>query len=229
MSIWAISDLHLSFDEKGILQKPMDSLNSLWYEHTKIIEKNWRKNILPHDTVLICGDISWAMDLEEGKYDFDWLKNLPGKKIISKGNHDYWWKSLAKVEHYFNKEITALQNNAVLCENYAICATRGWDFPKDNDEKSQKIFNRELMRLELSLKKGLSYNKDMILMLHYPPFNEKIEENPITKLLKNYPVKKCIFGHLHEKNILEETFVFDGITYDLVSADRLNFNPIQIS
>jgi len=228
MSIWAISDLHLSFNEKGILQKPMDKLNFAWHNHPKIIEKNWRKNILPTDTILICGDISWAMNFEDGKYDFEWLKNLPGKKIISKGNHDYWWKSLSKVEHYFNGEITAVHNNAILCENYVICAARGWDFPEENDEENKKIFNRELIRLELSLKQGTKYNKDIILMLHYPPFNEKIEKNAITNLFQKYPVKICIFGHLHETNVFKQTFVFDGVTYYLVSADILNFEPIKL-
>lgn len=228
MALYAISDLHLAFN----VDKPMDIFGDNWALHEKKIEENWRKFVREEDTVLIAGDISWGMKESESEEDLRWIDNLPGKKIISKGNHDFWWGSINKLNQTFEKT-KFLQNNYYEYKDYAICGSRGWICPGSDKftEKDRKIYERELIRLELSLKsaKKDGFNK-FIVMLHYPPTNEKFEQSGFVALCKQYNVEKLIYGHLHgavlKGSILDE--VVDGIEYIITSADYLEFSPKYI-
>lgn len=226
MSIYAIADLHLSFGEN----KPMDVFGVNWQNHTDKIKQNWNSKVSEEDLVLLPGDFSWAMYLEDTKKDFDYLSSLPGKKIMLKGNHDYWWSTLAKMNKYLSdndfNNIEFLQNNSFLYEDVIIAGTRGWGEDESSDDR--KIIARELLRLEMSLKDGISKfgdSKEMIVCMHYPPF---IDEKFIS-LMKRYNVKKCVYGHLHgeaRKNAKEG--MSDGIEYKLVSSDCMGFDLEKI-
>lgn len=224
MSLYAISDLHLSFNVK----KPMDIFGDKWSSHEKKIQNNWMQCINKDDTVLIAGDISWGMKESESSDDLKWVDNLPGKKIISKGNHDYWWNSITKLNKSFDNT-KFIQNNYYTYEDYAICGTRGWICPGSDkfSEKDKKIYDRELIRLELSLSEASKNGFDkFIVMLHYPPVNEKYEMSGFTDILHKYKVQKVIYGHLHgmtEDKLSDE--LDDGIEYNLTSSDFLDFYP----
>ncbi|HEY5525545.1 MAG TPA: metallophosphoesterase, partial [Clostridium sp.] len=195
MALYAISDLHLGFNE----DKPMDIFGEKWTGHPEKIKNNWIKKVNKEDTVLIAGDISWAMSSDSSGIDLQWVEELPGKKILSRGNHDYWWNSITKLNALF-ENTKFLQNNYYSYEDYAICGTRGWTCPGGDKftEKDKKIYLRELIRLRLSLdeakKNGFS---KFIVMLHYPPTNERFEESDFVKIIKEYGVEKVIYGHLH--------------------------------
>ena len=224
MALYAISDLHLSFNS----DKPMDIFGEKWRRHDEKIKNNWMAKIKEEDTVLIAGDISWAMKSEDSFEDLKWIDNLPGKKIISKGNHDFWWGSIKKLNSMFTNT-KFLQNNFYVYGEYAICGTRGWICPGSDKfvEKDEKIYARELIRLRLSLDeaKKAGYEK-FIVMLHYPPTNEKYEESGFLEILKEYKVEKLIYGHLHGPAL---TRVLNGqigdIEYIMTSADFIDFNP----
>lgn len=224
MALYAISDLHLSFNS----DKPMDIFGEKWRRHDEKIKNNWMAKIKGEDTVLIAGDISWAMKSEDSFEDLKWIDNLPGKKIISKGNHDFWWGSIKKLNSMFTNT-KFLQNNFYAYGEYAICGTRGWICPGSDKfvEKDEKIYARELIRLRLSLDeaKKAGYEK-FIVMLHYPPTNEKYEESGFLEILKEYKVEKLIYGHLHGPAL---TRVLNGqigdIEYIMTSADFIDFNP----
>lgn len=227
MALYAISDLHLSFNT----DKPMDIFGEKWSRHDEKIEKNWREIVSDEDMVLISGDISWAMRAEESFADLDWIDKLPGKKIISKGNHDYWWGSIKKLNSMF-ENTKFLQNNFYPYNDYAICGTRGWICPGSDKftEKDEKIYSREIIRLRLSLDeaKKAGYSK-FIVMLHYPPTNEKYEESGFTEIFKEYNVEKVIYGHLHGPalgRVLNGDV--DGIEYIMTSADFVDFCPREI-
>lgn len=228
MALYTISDLHLGFN----VEKPMDIFGDKWKDHCEKIKTNWIAQIKEDDTVLIAGDISWSLKADDSKYDLDWIDALPGRKIISKGNHDYWWGSISKLNTLY-ENTKFLQNNFYVYEDYAVCGTRGWICPGSDKFtiKDDKIFKRELIRLRLSLEsaKKEGFNK-FIVMLHYPPTNEKFEESDIIKLLKEYNVEKVIYGHLHGPVLYGEVLNgnLDGIEYILTSADYLNFNPKRI-
>lgn len=228
MALYTISDLHLGFN----VEKPMDIFGDKWKDHCEKIKTNWIAQIKEDDTVLIAGDISWSLKADDSKYDLDWIDALPGRKIISKGNHDYWWGSISKLNTLY-ENTKFLQNNFYVYEDYAVCGTRGWICPGSDKftTKDDKIFKRELIRLRLSLEsaKKEGFNK-FIVMLHYPPTNEKFEESDIIKLLKEYNVEKVIYGHLHGPVLYGEVLNgnLDGIEYILTSADYLNFNPKRI-
>ncbi|APF27974.1 calcineurin-like phosphoesterase family protein [Clostridium sporogenes] len=227
MSLYAISDLHLAFNE----DKPMDIFGDKWFMHHERIKENWENKITKEDTVLISGDISWSMKIEEGLHDLEWIHNLKGRKILIKGNHDYWWSSINKLNKLY-KDMNFIQNNFFIYENYAICGTRGWN-PKPSDNfttHDEKIYRRELIRLRLSLdaakKAGI---EKFIVMLHYPATNDKFEDSPITELLKEYNVEKVIYGHLHGISTTRSLEgLRDGIEYYLTSCDHINFNPVKI-
>jgi len=222
MSIFAIGDLHLPLG----IDKPMDIFGGRWENYVEKINKNWQNIVSHDDVVLLCGDLSWATYLDEATKDFEFLNNLPGKKILLKGNHDYWWTTISKLNAFLDKnkfkDFVFLQNNSVLCDDVAICGTRGWKSPFDkgfsNDD--QKIYERELLRLRLSLDEGKSLSDNLIVMMHYPPDFEFYE------ILKEYNVKKCVFGHLHGES------GWNNATIDerdfLVSADYLRFSPLKI-
>ena len=227
MALYAISDLHLAFTT----DKPMDIFGEKWLRHDEKIKENWINKINEEDTILIAGDISWSMKASDSKGDLDWIDSLPGKKIISKGNHDYWWSGISKLNRMY-ENTKFLQNNFYTYKDYAICGTRGWILEGSDrfTEKDKKIFNRELIRIKLSLDsaKEAGYNK-FIVMIHYPPINEKREISAFTEVFKEYGVEKVIYGHLHGPSLAtaingEE----DGIEYIITSCDYLDFNPIKI-
>ena len=227
MALYAISDLHLAFTT----DKPMDIFGEKWLRHDEKIKENWINKINEEDTILIAGDISWSMKASDSKGDLDWIDSLPGKKIISKGNHDYWWSGISKLNRMY-ENTKFLQNNFYTYKDYAICGTRGWILEGSDrfTEKDKKIFNRELIRIKLSLESAreAGYNK-FIVMIHYPPINDRREASAFTEVFKGYGVEKVIYGHLHGPSLAtaingEE----DGIEYIITSCDYLNFDPIKI-
>lgn len=227
MALYAISDLHLAFG----VDKPMDIFGDKWVKHEEKIKENWMSLINDEDIVLIAGDISWAINEKESSGDLNWIESLPGKKIISKGNHDYWWGSITKLNSMF-ENTKFIQNNFYNYKDYAICGTRGWICPGADkfSEKDEKIYARELIRLRLSLNeaKNAGYNK-FIVMIHYPPTNDKFQESGFLEIFKEFEVEKVIYGHLHGPGLSK---VFEGIhndvEYIMTSADYLNFKPIKI-
>ncbi|SFU83322.1 hypothetical protein SAMN04487886_12033 [Clostridium sp. DSM 8431] len=227
MALYAISDLHLAFNN----DKPMDIFGEKWFKHDEKIKNNWLSKIDEKDTILIAGDISWAMKESESMADLEWIENLPGKKIISKGNHDYWWNSITKLNSKF-ENTKFLQNNYYVYGDYAICGSRGWICPGTDrfTEKDEKIYLRELIRLRLSLDaaKNAGFNK-FIVMIHYPPTNEKFEESDFVKIFKEYNVEKVIYGHLHGPALHRVlNGERDGVEYVMTSADYIDFNPVKI-
>lgn len=236
MAIFTIADLHLSFSE----DKPMDIFGELWNKHEEKIKQNWIEKINENDLVVLPGDFSWSMQLEDTYKDFEFLENLPGRKVLLKGNHDYWWTTLAKMNKFVQENnfttISFLQNNSMEFENTIIAGTRGWII---NDIENQKIINRELERLKLSLQDAqnklikCNQEKEIIVFMHYPPITyqaiNSLEILKFVEIMKQYNVKRCYYGHLHSDSI--KTAVegkVQGIEFKLVSCDYLNFNPIQI-
>ncbi|NLL31121.1 MAG: serine/threonine protein phosphatase [Clostridiales bacterium] len=227
MALYAISDLHLAFTT----DKPMDIFGEKWAKHDEKIKNNWFKKIKEEDTVLIAGDVSWSMNSKESKEDLDWIDALPGKKIISKGNHDYWWNGITRLNSLY-ENTKFLQNNFYTYKDYAICGSRGWILNTSDKftQKDQKILDREIIRLRLSLDAAVKsgYTK-IIVMIHYPPVNEKKEPSVFTDLFKEYNVEKVIYGHIHGpalSNVLDEEF--EGIEYIMTSCDYLDFDPKRI-
>lgn len=224
MAIYSIGDLHLSFST----DKPMDIFGDLWADHAEKIRANWLKKVKAEDTVLLPGDTSWALTLEEAKVDLAWLHDLPGKKILIRGNHDYWWSTLNKMKNLF-EDIDFVHNSYTPAQGYAICGSRGWITPNDSSftDHDSKIYKRELNRMKLSLESAVKdgYNQ-CIVMLHYPPTNDKKEVSEMQALLAEYPVKHVVYGHLHTKHCwhLSLDGYHDGICYHMVSSDYLNFD-----
>jgi predicted phosphohydrolase len=222
MSIYAISDLHLSFGT----DKPMDVFGSKWTNYEEKIKANWIEKVTDSDTVIIAGDFSWATYLEDSVEDFRFVNNLPGKKIILKGNHDYWWTTLNKMNNFIKennfKNIYFLHNNFYECEEYLICGTRYWDYDETYD--NEKIFNREIERLTLSINAAMKYNdkKPIIIVTHYPP-----DEMLISKI-NTVNVKKWIYGHIHG-NYEEANVHIENIDSFLTSSDYLKFDLIKIA
>lgn len=238
MKIFAISDLHLS----TAVEKPMDIFGSNWENHFEKISADWQEKISPHDLVLLGGDISWGMNLNEAKSDYDEIAKLNGKKVVLKGNHDYYWTSLTKMKAAF-PEFTFLQNNAFRFlpdrqeENQTgvvIAGSRGWVFPStDTPKEDVKIFERELIRLELSLKEGEKLRKDndkFIVMLHFPPFDVTFQNSAVTELIAKYHPDAVVYGHLHgKKTRIMPDVVKDGIHYYLTSCDLTGWKVIELA
>ena len=227
MALYAIGDLHLSIRA----EKPMDVFGGPWVNYMEKLEQGVSV-IRPEDTTVLLGDLSWALDLDIAVDDFDWINRIPGKKIILKGNHDYWWSTAAKFNHFcaangFTDQLI-LNNNHYVYEGYAICGTRGWFFEEERSgTHDEKVFRRELIRLETSLKSAGDLPK--IVFLHYPPKYKGYACVEIIDLLKKYGVRRCFYGHLHgasQKLAMEG--VWDGIEYRLVAADYLNFCPFTV-
>lgn len=235
MAIYAIADLHLSFEQN----KPMDIFGENWLGHEEKIRKNWIEKVKENDTVLLPGDFSWATYLEETKKDFEFLNKLPGKKLLLKGNHDYWWSTVTSMRKFLKENnfenIDFIYNNAYECDNYIITGTRGWCITEE--EEDIKILKREFARLELSIKDGINKygtEKEIIVCMHYPPITNatiiKDEELEFIKIMKKYNVKKCIYGHLHSTSIKEAVEgKIDGVKYKLVSADGLDFELYKLN
>ncbi len=225
MKVFALGDLHLS----GNSDKPMDVFGSRWEDHLNRIKRAWALEVCQSDLVLIPGDISWAMQIEDAKPDIFEIGALPGTKLLLRGNHDYWWSSVSKVRSILPDKMYALQNDSFEFENIAVAGSRGWTCPgsgsySEGDDK--KIYERELMRLEMSLKSASVRGKPIIAMLHYPPFNERRQPSGFTELLERYNVMCVVYGHLHDKSC-KNAFEGErnGIRYHLCSADHLSFSP----
>lgn len=227
MALFAISDLHL--DITG--NKPMGIFGYNWIEHDKKIKKNWIDNIIGEDTILVAGDISWSMNIKSGFGDLEWIHNLPGRKILVKGNHDYWWSSITKLNNLY-EDMNFIQNNFFGYEDYAICGTRGWICPGSENFSihDDKIYNRELLRMKNSLNSAVKAGYDkFIVMIHYPPIGEKFMHSDFRYIFENYGVEKVIYGHLHGESLSKSiTGVVNGVEYIVTSADYINFNPIRI-
>lgn len=249
MRVWAISDLHLS----GAKPKPMDIFGKNWKDHPQKIARAWRERVAPEDLVLCPGDISWAMTLEEAAPDLAFLEALPGKKILLRGNHDYWWKrkALNQIRRKLPQSISLLQGDALSpTPDLVIIGTRGWRFPGEEtlgdaphpalpqsagegqEGSDEKIFIREVEYLRRSIqaarKIGLA-GKFVLGMMHYPPFGGSGERSPFSELLAEAGTRLCIYGHLHGSDT-RRAFqgIRDGIEYRLVSADAVNFQPIRL-
>lgn len=224
MKVYAISDLHLSIN----CDKPMNIFGPVWDNYLDDIKKDWTKKVKKDDVVLIPGDLSWAMKLEEAVPDLEYISNLGnGKKIIIKGNHDYWWGSISKVRSVLKEDVIALQNDSVKIGKYVFCGSRGWTVPeyKHKTENDEKIYYRELNRMELSLKDAtrIMDKKDkLIVLMHYPPFNSKGEDSDFTRLFEKYGVKKVVFGHLHSYDKKQQLLLTKNkIKYYLTSCDMV--------
>lgn len=229
MNIYAISDLHLS----SVTDKPMDIFGSNWIGHWDKVSDYWRRNITDNDIVLSAGDTSWGMNITEALPDLQKIDELPGKKFIIRGNHDYWWSSYSKIRGLNLKSIEFIQNNAFEIGDYVVCGTRGWTVPEKGEQSAQdkKIFDRETIRLGLTLKcaESIADGRKIILMMHYPPFNSALENSEFTEIIKNYPVEKVIYGHLHGNHGRYSASVDKGgIEYLLTSCDFLSFTPLKI-
>lgn len=234
MSIYVIADLHLSFTQN----KPMNIFGDNWKNHEEKIKQNWLEKVKPDDTVILPGDFSWATYLEDTKLDFEYLNNLPGKKILLKGNHDYWWTTLTSMRKFISdnnfENIDFLYNNSYLVEDKIIVGTRGWVL--QDTEESRKMINRENERLKLSLKNAIENfgeDKEIIVFMHYPPLSSKNLLNNLHlefyKTMKQYDVKRCYYGHLHGNSHMDAIEgEIGGIDFNLVSADYLDFKVQKI-
>ena len=227
MALFAIGDLHLCLGAP----KPMDIFGGAWEGYMDKLQSGISV-ISPEDTTVLLGDLSWALDLQNARADFAWIDKIPGRKIILKGNHDYWWSTASKFQQFCNDNKFSnqfiLNNNHYDYGNLAICGTRGWFFEESrSSQHDEKVFKRELMRLEASL--ASAGDKEKAVFLHYPPKYKGYECTEIIDLMHKYQVRKCFYGHLHgPSHGLALEGVWDGIEYKLVSADRLNFQPYFI-
>lgn len=253
MTVWALADLHLSF---GVENKKMDVFGDKWIDHPAKIEAAWRDCISDDDLVLLPGDISWAMRLDEAVADLEWIDALPGTKVMLRGNHDYWWPSLSKLKKILPSSIHAIHNNSFDWQDISIGGSRMWDDPElgfmdiidftpnpiskapgapegqsveERQEQQNRIFARELDRLERSLKTLNPNAKTRIAMTHYPPIGTDMAESTTSRLLKKYNVDICVFGHLH--NVKDHMASFgekDGIHYHFVACDYTHFKPVKV-
>ena len=227
MALFVIADTHLSLS----VDKPMDIFGG-WHNYMERLEQNWRALVSEEDTVVIPGDVSWGMSLEQARADFAFLNRLPGKqKILLKGNHDYWWTTAAKMERFFAEHgfstLEILHNNCRLYGELALCGTRGWFYEEDRGEHSAKIFNRELMRLEASLK--AAGEREKYCFLHYPPLYQGYRCQEILDLLESYGVRRCFYGHLHGgSHRLAISGQVGSVEYRLIAADYLGFRPEKL-
>ncbi|MBQ9545656.1 MAG: metallophosphoesterase [Clostridia bacterium] len=238
MSLFSISDLHLSFS----CDKPMDVFGGRWTNHAAKLEEYWRYLVNEDDTVVIPGDLSWGMNVEQAKADFDFIESLPGEKIILKGNHDYWWSTAAKLnafiaEHGY-KTLRFLHNGAVSAQGFIICGTRGWICEDKMRQDDIKVLNREAGRFELSLAeakklreealiKGL--DPELLAFFHYPALTLCASENPLLPIIKREGIKRVFYGHLHNVDPDALPHLWDGTRHTLVACDALDFTPYRIS
>lgn len=228
MSLFTLGDLHLSFGT----DKPMDIFKG-WDNYVDKIKENWNNLVSDDDTVIVAGDISWAMNIKDTEKDFAFINNeLKGNKIFIKGNHDYWWTTMAKMNTFlsdngFNR-IRIINNNSYLVDGISVCGTRGW-VNDDSEPFDQKILNRETMRLEASIKDGIAIGGIPIVFLHYPPIFGSEENFYITEVLKKYQIKDCFYGHVHGAAVKKAiTGKKDGVNYHIASCDCVNFTPILV-
>lgn len=228
MSLYAMSDLHLSHFNP----KPMDIFDPVWENHTEKILSRWNETVSPNDTVLVPGDVSWAARLSEARQDLDFISGLNGKKIMLPGNHDYYWNSTQKLNEMYDN-MFFLKNSFYDYNGIALCGTRGWLCPNDTKftDHDMKIYQREAGRLERSLKMAADKGyKDFIVLLHFPPTNDKGEKSDFVDIIARYSPKKVVYGHLHGRDKYSNSLMgmVDGTEYILVSADYLQFKPTLI-
>ena len=228
MAVYTIADLHLSLDGK----KPMDVFPG-WNDYVSRLTKNWNALVTPQDTVVIAGDISWAMKLEDADLDFAYLDRLPGKKLLLKGNHDYWWSTRNKIETYLTDRgfstLSIVHNSAVPVGEIAVCGTRGWLYNAETPE-DQKIVNREVGRLTTSLKEAESLGLRPVVFLHYPPLYDDQRCEEILNVLKEWNIRDCYFGHIHGSQAAKRAVVgeYSGIKMHLISCDTVQFTPVLV-
>jgi uncharacterized protein len=227
MKIWGISDLHLSFST----DKPMDIFGAHWHDHAARMAENWDALVSEDDVVLVPGDLSWAIKLDEAKLDLEWIGKRPGLKILVKGNHDLWWTAIGKVRAFIPGSCVALQNDCYDIGRVVIAGSRCWTAPGayDYTEQDEKIYKRELGRLQMSLDEAsrIADGRDIIAAVHYPPFTAKKENTKFADLLEQYNVRICVYGHLHGEKSFKYAFEGErnGIIYMMLSCDYLNFKP----
>ena len=227
MALYAIGDLHLSLAN----DKPMDVFGDKWKDHAEKLKQGF-SGLTERDLTVLCGDLSWAMDLDEALTDFRYIDALPGKKILLKGNHDYWWSTATKAKKLFQanglESLDILNNNCFFYGDYALCGTRGWFYEEEKGgEHDKKIMRREIMRLETSLK--AAGEREKLVFLHYPPLYQNYRCEEILALLKEHNVRLCCYGHIHGKGCRGAfTGWHDGTEYKLVSADAVNFSPVKL-
>lgn len=234
MSIFVIADLHLSFNQP----KPMNIFGENWNGHEEKIKKDWLEKVKEDDLVILPGDFSWETYLKDTKLDFEYLNSLPGKKLLLRGNHDYWWTTVTSMKQFLKDNnftnIDFLYNNSYEFEDKIICGTRGWSII--DEEADKKLINRELIRLELSLKDAINKygnEKEKIVFMHYPPITKArmitSQEAQFVEMMKKYNVKRCYYGHLHGASVLDAVEgIVENIEFKLVSADGLDFKLLKI-
>ena len=240
MAIYTMADLHLS----TTASHPMDVFGDRWQGYTEKIKKNWRALVTDGDTVILPGDISWAMNLAEAREDFALLDSLPGKKLIGKGNHDFWWETAAKLYRFFEENgfttLNLLYNNAYVTEDIIVCGTRGWFLEEEKQQTVgevdfEKIRKREVARLRLSLdaakqlQTGENEGKEIVVFLHFPPVWNGYVCDDIVALLLEYGIKRVYCGHIHGIYYVPQTERFKGIDFTLISSDYLEFIPYRVS
>lgn len=226
MALYTISDLHLSLSS----DKPMDIFDG-WQNYVERIRKNWTRIVNPDDAVVLPGDLSWGLRLEETKADFEFINSLPGKKYIIKGNHDYWWTTMRKMKNFFAKHgfdtLDFIHNSAVVVGNVCACGARGWFF--DDTESSQKVILREASRLETSLKIAADTGLEPVVFLHYPPVYGGQVCEEIFDVIKKYRVKRVYYGHIHGENAAKLAVgSYQGVKFRLVSCDQVDFTPVLV-
>lgn len=228
MSLFAIADLHLSLGT----DKPMDVFEG-WKDYVPRLQKNWCAAVGEDDTVVIAGDISWAMKLEEAVQDFQFIDSLPGRKLILKGNHDYWWSTKKKIEEFLAKHsfssIDIIHNNAAVVDDIAVCGTRGWLYDAESAE-DKKIVSREVGRLNASLDAAQKTGKRPVAFLHYPPVYDGMECREIMDVLVSRGVTQCYFGHIHGSAAAKRSPAgeYRGVGMHLISCDFLGFMPVKV-
>ena len=229
MALFVLGDPHLSLGAS----KPMDIFPG-WNDYVERLEKNWRKLIQPEDTIVLAGDISWAMRLTDTRRDFAFLQSLPGQKIIMKGNHDYWWTTVSKMERFFVENgystLAFIHNGCAARDGLALCGTRGWCF-EDGGAEDARIMAREAGRLERSLQAAQTQFPELerVVFLHYPPISQDAKSEPLLAAMQKYGVKRCYYAHLHGYSIRAGfQGESDGIAFHLASSDGLGFMPLRV-
>lgn len=228
MALFAIGDLHFGTN----VDKPMDIFGENWKGHMEKIVDNWKSKVKDEDVVIIAGDTSWAMNLNDAKFDLDIIDGLPGKKVFIKGNHDFWWSSAGKLNKLY-EDMNFLQNDYYVYGDIAICGVRGWICPNDFkfDEHDKKVYERELIRTRLSIEKAVKAGYERIIFVsHYPPTNDKFDESGFTQIYEEFGVEKLIYGHLHGEDCYKYGLKGqrNGVEYMLVSCDYTEFDLIKI-
>lgn len=238
MSIFALADLHLSLSNP---EKSMDVFGTSWEGYIDRIRNAWEETVTDDDTVLISGDISWATYIENAREDFEFINSLPGRKLLSRGNHDYWWTTMAKMEKIFSEwkldSMGFVRTNAVECEGCLITGTRGWNLPKsgsDFTEEDRKIYNREVERTKLAIKEldkaDPDRTKKRIFMIHYPPMTRDIKRSELTDIMEEGGIDICVYGHLHgmAHRFVNSEGTGSKTEYICTSSDYLKFAPVRV-